>query len=87
MSLISIARVNFEYKSVITTIKRLSDLFFGSGPRMFITTYSNGPLAGKRGTCFCDFVGALWDFTKDSQSHTVSKHSLTINPQYNFRLI
>lgn len=58
MSFMGIDLVNFEYRSVMTTLKRLPDLVLGSRPRILISSNSNGLLAAKRRRYFCDFVTA-----------------------------
>lgn len=59
----------------MTTMKRFTDLFLGSGPRMSFSLTSNGHLEGKRGNCFFDFVRVQRDFAQDLQSRTISNTS------------
>lgn len=65
VSFIRTARASLEYRSLITTMKRLKGLVLGSGSRVSIHTNSNGPTAGKRRRCFCNFSSVPRSFACD----------------------
>lgn len=78
LSLIGIVSVSVEYRSLITTMKRLQDIVLGSGTKVPIATNSDRPLAGKRWRCFCDFVLLPQNFAPDGKLRTVCNTSLVI---------